>query len=257
MFRGFNRAGVGAVLAEFLGTATLASVALVLTETTAVSYFIATSMAVALTVIVLTFGGVSGAHVNPAITFGTWTARRIGTLRAISYIAAQLLGGLAAWQLYQYLVNKPLQARTIHFDTRVWVAEMIGTFILALGFTAAVTRFFDALQSAVVYSAALFVGIIVASLGSAGILNPAVALGLRSWSTVYVLGPLVGGLLGVNLYYLLFAPVETRFGLSALRVGRGRSSTATASAKPAKATRTNNKKSTAKKTTATKSRTRR
>jgi hypothetical protein len=48
MFKGFNRAGVGAVLAEFLGTATLVSVALVLTETTAVSYFIATSLAVTL-----------------------------------------------------------------------------------------------------------------------------------------------------------------------------------------------------------------
>jgi glycerol uptake facilitator-like aquaporin len=127
MFKGFNRAGVGAVLAEFLGTATLVSVALVLTETTAVSYFIATSLAVTLTVIVLAFGGASGAHVNPAITFGTWTARRIGTLRAISYIAAQLLGGLAAWQLYQYLVDKPLAAKTVHFDTRIWVAEMVGT----------------------------------------------------------------------------------------------------------------------------------
>jgi glycerol uptake facilitator-like aquaporin len=247
MFRGFNRAGAGAVLAEFLGTATLVSVALVLTETTAVSYFIATSLAVTLIVIVLVFGGVSGAHVNPALTFGMWTARRIGTLRAVSYIAAQLLGGLAAWQLYQYMVDKPVAARTVHFDTRIWVAEMVGTFILALGFTAAISRVMDALQSAVAYSAALFVGIIVASVGAAGFLNPAVALGLRSWGTVYILGPLVGALLGVNLYYLLFAPVETRFALSSLRVGRGRS--AAVAAKPARATRST-KKTKAKRTTA-------
>jgi glycerol uptake facilitator-like aquaporin len=249
MFKGLNRAGVGAVLAEFLGTATLVSVALVLTETTAVSYFIATSLAVTLTVIVLAFGGTSGAHVNPAITFGTWTARRIGTLRAIAYIAAQLLGGLAAWQLYQYLVDKPLAAKVVHFDTRVWVAEMVGTFILALGFTAAITRVFDALQSAVVYSAALFVGIIVASVGSAAFLNPALALGLRSWGTVYILGPLVGAVLGVNLYYLLFAPIESRFGLRALRVGRNNRSTT--SAKTARASRTT-KKTTAKKAPARK-----
>jgi aquaporin Z len=250
MFKGFNRAGVGAVLAEFLGTATLVSVALVLTETTAVSYFIATSLAVTLAGIVLAFGGVSGAHVNPAITFGTWTARRIGTLRAVAYIAAQLLGGLAAWQLYQYLVDKPVAAKTVHFDTRIWVAEMVGTFILALGFTAAVSRFLDTLQSAAVYSAALFVGVIVASVGSAGLLNPALALGLRSWGTVYVLGPLVGGLLGVNLYYLLFAPVETRFGLRAMRVGRNRSTTVAAS-KSSRASRTT-KKSTVKKAPARK-----
>jgi aquaporin Z len=257
MFNRFNRAGVGAVLAEFLGTAVLVSVALVLTETTAVSYFIATSLAVTLTVIVLAFGGVSGSHVNPAITFGMWTARRIGTLRAVAYIAAQMLGGLAAWQLYQYMVDKPLAAKTIHFDTRVWVAELVGTFILALGFSAAVSRVLDALQSAAVYSAALFVGIIVASVGSAGLLNPAMALGLRSWGTVYILGPLVGALLGVNLYYLLFAPVETRFGLSAFRAGgRGRNSTVTsattskAAAKSARTSRTT-KKAPARKTTAT------
>jgi glycerol uptake facilitator-like aquaporin len=228
MFRGFNRAGVGALLAEFLGTAILVSVALVLTETTAVSYFIATSLAVTLAAIVLAFGGVSGSHVNPAITFGMWTARRIGTLRAVGYIAAQMLGGLAAWQLYQYLVNKPLPTKTVHFDTHVWVAELIGTFILALGFSAAISRVLDALQSAAVYSAALFVGIIVASVGSAGLLNPAMALGVRSWGTVYLLGPLVGGLLGVNLYYLLFAPEESRFALGALRAPRrGRSSAST------------------------------
>jgi aquaporin Z len=252
MFNRFNRAGVGAVLAEFIGTATLVSVALVLTETTAVSYFIATSLAVTLTVIVLVFGGVSGAHVNPALTFGMWTARRIGTLRSVAYIAAQLLGGLAAWQLYQYLVDKPVAAKTVHFDTRIWVAEMVGTFILALGFTAAISRVLDALQSAIAISAALFTGVIVASVGSAGFLNPAIALGLRSWGTVYVLGPLVGALLGVNIYYLFFAPAETRFALRSFRTGRG----AAVAAKPARTARTT-KKTTTRKTTAKRRTTRR
>ena len=255
MFRGLTRAGVAPVLAEFLGTATLASVALVLMETTAVSYFIATSLAVALTVIVLVFGGVSGAHVNPAITFGMWTARRIGTLRAISYVAAQMLGGLAAWQLYQYMTDKPLAAKTVTFDTHIWVAELVGTFILALGFAAAVSRVYDALQSAVVYSSALFVGIIVASVGSAGLLNPALSLGVRSWGTAYLLGPLVGGLIAVNLYYLFFAPADSRFALSQLRARRG-GRTAAVAAKPAKSTRAT-KKTTTRKTTTSRRRTRR
>jgi aquaporin Z len=250
MFRVLTRARVAQVLAEFLGTATLVGVALVLTETTAVSYFIATSLAVSLLMIVLAFGGVSGAQVNPAITFGMWTARRIGTLRAISYIAAQMLGGLAAWQLYQYMADKPVAAKVVHFDTHVWVAELVGTFILALGFAAAISRVMDALQSAVVYSAALFAGIIVASIGSAGLLNPAMALGVRSWGTVYVLGPLIGGLLGVNIYYLFFAPAETRFALSAVR-GRSSSSavTAKATARTTKTSKTTTKAPARKKTT--------
>jgi aquaporin Z len=197
---------VAPVLAEFLGTALLVLVAVVLVETTAVSYFIATSLAITLAVIVMLFGSVSGAHINPAITFGMWTARKIGTLRAVSYIGAQLLGGAAAWQLYQYLVDKNIPVKTATFDTRIWLAELIGTAILAMGFTAAMTRAFDTLQSALAYGSAIFVGIMLSSVASAGLLNPAMALGLRSWGTAYVLGPLVGGLLGVNLYMMLFAP---------------------------------------------------
>jgi glycerol uptake facilitator-like aquaporin len=210
MFRRlFNRLTVAPVVAEFLGVTILTSVAIVMAQTTAVSYFVATSVAVALAVIVMAFGAVSGAHFNPAITFGMWTARRIGTLRGVSYIAAQMLGGIAAWQLMQYLFDKPIPSRAATFNAHIWAAEVAGTFILSIGFAAAASRMFDALQSALVYSAAIFSGIMVASVTTVGLglLNPALALGLRSWGTVYVLGPLVGALVGINLYYLLFAPV--------------------------------------------------
>jgi glycerol uptake facilitator-like aquaporin len=232
MFRTlFNRLTVAPVVAEFLGVAILTSVAMVMSQTTAVSYFIATSVAVALAVIVMAFGAVSGAHFNPAITFGMWTARRIGTLRAVSYIAAQMLGGLAAWQLLQYLVDKPIPARTATFNAHIWAAEVAGTFILSLGFAAAASRLFAALDAAVVYSAAIFTGIMVASVSSVGLgfLNPALALGLRSWGTVYLLGPLVGALIGINLYYLLFSPATVGGAASAATRAAGRERTAVAS----------------------------
>lgn len=208
MFGKVNRLSVGPVLAEFVGTATLVLVAIVMAETTAVSYFIATSLALTLAVVVMMFGKVSGSHVNPAITFAMWTARRIGTLRAISYIAAQMLGGLASWQLYQYLADKPLAAaKSVPYNGHVLVAEIVGTFVLSLGFAAAASRAFDTLQSAFVYGAAIFAGIMVASVNAIAFLNPAIYLGLRSWGTAYILGPLVGAFVGVNLYNLLFAPV--------------------------------------------------
>jgi glycerol uptake facilitator-like aquaporin len=202
----FSRARAAVLAAEYIGTATLVMVALVLTETTGVSYFIGTSLAVTLAVLVLIFGSISGAHLNPALTFGMWTARRITTLRAISYIAMQLLAGLTAWQLYQYLTDKNIPAKAVSYSTSMWLAEAIGTFILAIGFTAALTKKLDAISSGVVIGGALFVGIMIAATASAAYLNPAIAIGLRGWGTVYVLGPLVGGLVGVNLYSLLFAP---------------------------------------------------
>jgi len=201
-----NQATAAPLLAEFLGTGILAMVALVLSETTAVSYFIGTSVALALGVVYLMFSGVSGAHVNPAVTFGMWTARRIGTLRAVCYIIAQVLGGLGAWLLYKYLIHQSVASKTVSWNWRLFVAEAVGTMVLVFGFAALASRAFSALESAWTYGTALFVGVIIASTASAGILNPAVAVAERYVDWVYILGPLAGALVGANVYNFLFAP---------------------------------------------------
>lgn len=219
MFR-VNRYAVAPVLAEFFATGVLVMVALILGQTTAVSYFIATSLAVTAAIVYLLFSGVSGAHANPAVTFGMWTARKIGTLRGVSYIAAQLLGGLAAWQLFQYLTNHSLATKTVAFSTPIWLAEVVGTAILALAFTAALNKSVETLNSAIAVGGAYFVGILIAATASAGYINPAIALGSRAWSSVYVLGPLVGGLIGVNLYTYLFGAVAPARTAGAVTVKR-------------------------------------
>jgi aquaporin Z len=202
-----NKAQVAPVAAEFLGSAILVMVAIIMTNTTSVSYFVATSMALTLAVIYMFFGPVSGAHVNPGITFGMWTARKVSTIRALAYIAAQLLGALAAWQLFQYFVNKPLTAKTTSFSWPIFVAELIGTAVLALGYSSLLSRAYNAIESALTLGFAAFAGILVAAVAAGtGYINPAVALGVRNFSGVYILGPLVGGLIGVNLYMMLFAP---------------------------------------------------
>jgi glycerol uptake facilitator-like aquaporin len=200
-----NRNAIAPVVAEFLGTGVLVMIALILGQTTAVSYFIATSLAVTAAAVYMLFYMVSGAHTNPAITFGMWTARKIGTLRGITYVAAQLLGGVASWQLFQYLTNHALTAKSTTFSTPVFLGEVVGTAVLAMAFTAALTRRIEALYSGVMIGAAYFVGIVIAATASAGYINPAIAIGSRAWSAAYVLGPLVGGLLGVNIYNYLFS----------------------------------------------------
>jgi glycerol uptake facilitator-like aquaporin len=141
-----------------------------------------------------------------------WTARKISTLRGVLYVAAQLLGGLAALELFQYLVGRDLPTKNLAFNTPMWLAELVGTAILAFGLAAVVAKGLDAVTSAVTMGAAIFTGVIVAGTASAGYINPAIALGERSFNSVYVLGPLVGGLIGVNLYMLLMAPRATRGG---------------------------------------------
>jgi len=200
-----TKAKVAPVLAEFLGTATLVMVALALSEITSVSYFVATSVAATLGVVYMMFAGLSGGNFNPAITLALWTARKVGSLKALAYIVAQMVGGFASWQLYQYFTDHKLASKTANWNWHVFAAEAVGTVVLSMGFAAAVNRGANALESALTYATALFAGIMIAATVAAGYLNPAVALGLDSFNWVYVLGPLVGALVGVNAYEYLFS----------------------------------------------------
>src|SRR5438132_13084263 len=58
----------------------------------------------ALLVIVYAWGSISGAHVNPAVTFGIALAGRMDWAKAVMYWIAQFLGAIAAAYLLQYLL---------------------------------------------------------------------------------------------------------------------------------------------------------
>lgn len=204
------RKGSPSVVAEFLGTGILTMVFLVMAGYAAFPFYVGLSAALALSVVYVLFGQVSGAHANPAVTFGMWTARRIPTLRAVSYIGAQLLGALGAWQFFQYIANRPVPAGSPEFTTQVWLAEAVAAAVLTMGLAAAVARGYDSFQTALTYGGAFFVALLITALtltssqGYVGYANPAVALGMRNWGTAYVFGPLLGAMVGVNLYMWLF-----------------------------------------------------
>jgi aquaporin Z len=55
------------------------------------------SIAFGLTVLTIaySFGHISGAHLNPAVTIGLWMGGRIGAKEIVPYIISQVLGGIA------------------------------------------------------------------------------------------------------------------------------------------------------------------
>jgi len=194
--------------AEFLGTAVLTAVVLAVSKSNiGIPYFVSLLAGLTVAAGTLMFGAASGAHFNPIVTIGLWTARQFKTLQALLYVVVQLLGATAAYALYTYLVDNSLPSNTAQYDPRVLVAEVAGAFVFSLGWAAAVYHKLEGGKAAFAVGASLTIGIIVASVGSAGILNPAVALGVQSWVWgTYVLGPVLGAIIGFNLYALLFAP---------------------------------------------------
>src|SRR5882672_9658170 len=55
-----------------------------------------------LSVMVSTFGAVSGGHFNPAVTIGLWVARKVDESTVVTYIIAQLIGGTMAGLLLRF-----------------------------------------------------------------------------------------------------------------------------------------------------------
>jgi len=204
----FKRKNIAVLTAELLGTALLTfSILAVSRSAIGVPYFIAIGVGLTVAMLVLVFGRVAAVHVNPAVTIGLWTVRKVKTIDALLYIGAQFVGAVAAVGLYNYLVEQGVQpALASEFDWKILVAELVGTFVFTIGVAAAVFNSYENSKLAATVGISLTLGIIVAGVVSSGILNPAAALGLQLWEKAYIIGPVVGSVLGINLYVLLFAP---------------------------------------------------
>ena len=203
----YDKRKTAALVAEFFGTFVLASAVLAMAARINLSFFPAIMAGLVLMVMVLVIGPVSGAHINPAITIAFWTQRKIETVLALGYVLMQLLAGFTAWAGAQWLLDTKLNAAVqSNIDWRVLVAEALGAFIFAAGVAAAVGRKYEGGQLAAAVGFSLTIGIAVASLGSGGLLNPAVAIALHSFSTAYIVGPIVGAVLGMALYSGVLAP---------------------------------------------------
>lgn len=198
---------VAALTGEFVGTAVLAMavIALVNSQIPYV-FFIAIAAGLALGMMVFALGRISGTHINPAVTIGLWTVREITTVRAFTYIVAQMLGGLAALALFNYLVGRDVWTiQTPPFDATVLVAEVVGTAVFTFGIAAAVANKFTGGAKAAAIGGSLTLGIFIASVASPAYLNPAVALANQTINWAFVLGPILGAVIGFNLYTLLIS----------------------------------------------------
>jgi len=149
---------------------------------------------------VYSIGSTSGCHINPGVTAGLWSIGKIKTNDAVAYIVAQIIGALIAFGMVSLLIGG-VSLTTAPESISVLVAELLGMMVFTFGIAAVVFGKVQDAASGLVIGGSLLLGILIAvQFGSAGILNPAVALSLGSLNLSYALGAILGSILGLNLY---------------------------------------------------------
>ena len=203
------------LLAEFLGTFALVFAgtgAIVINQTSGgVIGHAGIAMTFGLVVLAMihTFGDVSGAHLNPAVTLGFAAARRF-PLRAVpGYLAAQVSGALAASGLLRTLfpdhstlgATLPAGAESQSFILETVLTAMLMLTILSVSTGAKEKGITAGLAiGGVIGLGAMFAGPISgASINPARSLAPALVSGHLEHLWIYLAAPVLGALLAVPL----------------------------------------------------------
>ncbi len=148
------------------------------------------------------FGNISGSHLNPAVTLGLWSTKKIDAEETFKYIGAQFAGAICAFLIASFVSQVGAEAHVFVKDIfRVGFAEFVGAVFLSFGFASVSSGNVQKNLSGLVIGGALFIGMTFAEmLGSNGLVNPAVAFGIKSFGIMYLFGPIAGGILGMKLY---------------------------------------------------------
>ena len=156
---------------------------------------------------VYTIGHISGAHINPGVTIGVYSIGKISVQEGVRYIIGQFIGaGLAIFIVNAFLPEATSTITSIINPQNtiiVFMAEMIGMFFFTFGIASVIYGKIPKSLSGIVIGLSLILGITFATIASAGILNPAVAMGLGAFNIMYIVGPVIGSILGMNAYKYL------------------------------------------------------
>ena len=173
--------------------------------------------------IIVGFGHVSGAHVNPAVTVTFLAVGEIDFLRGLCYIGIQLLGAISASHLVDFLAPPAARGNlgmTVITDgvtlTHAFIVEMIITFILCHTVHAICDRKREDIggSKALVVGLAVTVNCLFAGSYTGAAMNPARSFGpasvMNTWTNhwIYWAGPITGSLLSALLYNCVLKKTE-------------------------------------------------
>lgn len=211
------------LIVEFLGTFTLvfvgaSAVAAAINNGTDDGVGIllaAAAFGLALMTLIYVWGSYSGAHFNPAVSFGFAVAGRMNWALMLGFWISQLLGAIAAIGLIIYFFGNAGSSIGTLTNTDAWKAILlvaILTFLLVIAYLFIYRNPMLAIVSGIVIGSVLAITVLAGgTLVGAASVNPAAALGTAIFSNnigsiwVYVVGSLIGSLIAALIYKLFVA----------------------------------------------------
>lgn len=174
---------------------------------------IAITFGLIVTAMIYTFGDISGAHFNPAVTIAFWAAKEFPVSQILPYIISQAIGAfLASFTLHFLFPHNIFLGATLPagLPMQSFVLEFILTFMLMLvilheakgskeqGLVAGLVI------GSVVLLEALFAGPICgASMNPIRSIAPAIISGHLEHLWIYILAPISGALVSVGAWMVL------------------------------------------------------
>jgi glycerol uptake facilitator-like aquaporin len=135
-----------------------------------------------LAVLILTFGSISGAHFNPAVSIAFALRGELPAPTTVVYVGAQVLGAIAGVWAAHLMFELPLWqfSATVRTGPGQWLAESVATFGLLLTIFGCIAR----TPAAVPYAVGLYITSAYWFTASTSFANPAVTIA-RSLSNTF------------------------------------------------------------------------
>jgi glycerol uptake facilitator-like aquaporin len=132
--------------------------------------------AAALVALILAFGAVSGAHLNPVVTLAERLTRGTTTREAGAYMTAQIAGACAGAMVANAMFDLPAVTFSDHVRSSgpLWLGEVVATFGLVLVILGVVR---SGRSDAVAFAVAGYIGAAYWFTSSTSFANPAVTIG--------------------------------------------------------------------------------